>query len=63
MTEAVKEIFSKELDERQHETEERIVERMLKSDEPLEKIIKYTQVPMERIIAIAKSAGLGAVVV
>ena len=63
MTEVVKEIFSKELDERQHETEEKIILKMLKKKEPIDKIGEYTEVPMERIIAIAKSAGLGAVAV
>ena len=63
MTEAVRRVFSKELDEQKKEAKEEIVVRMLKKNMSVGDIQDCTEVPSDRIIAIAKANGMNAVAV
>ena len=58
MTDAIKEIFEKEFEEERENTKISIVKNMLEGKEPVEKIVRYTNVPLEKIIAIAKKMGI-----
>ena len=58
MTEAIERVFKKEFAQKEDETIEDVVEKMLQGNEPVEKIIMYTQVPMEKIASIAKKIGI-----
>ena len=58
MTEAIERVFKKEMDEKKTEGKEEVVEKMLQGNEPVEKIIMYTQVPLEIIASIAKKIGI-----
>ena len=58
MTEAIERVFKKEFAQKEDETREDVVEKMLQGNEPVEKIIMYTKVPMEKIASIAKKIGI-----
>lgn len=63
MSEAIRQIFSKEFDKERREAKEEVVLLMLQRKMPVEDIKYCTKIPVERIIAIAKANGLNAVAV
>ena len=62
MTEAIEKVFKKEFDEKKEagiqETMDKVIMNMLRGNEPVDKIILYTQASLEKIASIAKSIGI-----
>ena len=58
MTEAIERVFKKEMDEKKTEGKEEMVTEMLRGNEPVEKILKYSHMPIEQIMGIAKKIGI-----
>ena len=58
MTEAIERVFKKEMDEKKTEGKEEMVTEMLRGNEPVEKILKYSHMPIEQIMGIAKNIGI-----
>lgn len=58
MTEAIERVFKKEMDEKKNEGKEEMVTEMLRGNEPVEKILRYSHMSMEQIMGIAKKIGI-----
>ena len=46
------------MDEKKTEGKEEMVTEMLRGNEPVEKILKYSHMPIEQIMGIAKKIGI-----
>ena len=62
MTEAIERVFKKEMDEKKaegiQETTDKVIINMLRGNEPIDKIVLYTQASLEKIASVARSIGI-----